>query len=86
MNGISKALDVDFEKTTPDLPKKERVVSTNKTEKVALENKEYLKLHLMESIESTQETIRFLEEEMRRPPVHYKLVESITFMKQQLHG
>ena len=47
MNGISKALDVDFEKTTPDLPKKERVVSTNKTEKVALENKEYLKLHLL---------------------------------------
>lgn len=91
MDGISKALNTSFEQDQVEAPKKVSTISkhvkpVDEEGRVVLENKEYLKLQLMISIENTQNTIRMIEEQLARPPISIGLVKSLAEMNMSLHG
>ena len=82
IDGISKALDTtmlteDIPKTIINIDKKINEVQSVTTNGYAtLEDKEYLKMELMEMIQSLKYSQRFLEEQLMKPGVKSSEIEA----------
>lgn len=94
MDGISKALNTSFEmdKVSNGISIEEKVKGLEtksekyKTNRMVLEDKEFIRLELMELIASTQHIKRLIEDELQRPPLKSTLVESYAMLNKEIQG
>lgn len=90
IDGISRALDTsiitqDIPKTIISIDKKLNEVQAVTTNGYAtLEDKEYLKLELMEMISSMQAIKRILEEQISRPPFKASELEAFSVFSEKI--
>lgn len=90
IDGIAEALNTTFK--TADIPKTiinidkkiNEVQQVTNNQYVTLEDKEYLKLELMEMISSMQAMKRFLEEQLQKPPIKASEVESYSMLSEKI--
>lgn len=90
IDGIAEALNTTFK--TTDIPKAvinidkkiNEVQQATNNQYVTLEDKEYLKLELMEMISSMQAMKRFLEEQLQKPPIKASEVESYSMLSEKI--
>lgn len=90
IDGISRALDTsmiveDIPKTIINIDKKinEVQVATNNNY-MTLEDKEYLKMELLDLISSMQATKRILEDQISRPPFKASEVEAVAVFSEKI--
>lgn len=92
-DGISKALNTTFEtkvieKENEDIDKKISELKTKNNNlisgRLTIEDKEYLKIELMEAIESSQNIRRLLEDNISRPPIRSQDVEAYSMVLGQI--
>jgi hypothetical protein len=90
IDGISKALDTtmlteDIPKTIINIDKKinEVQVATNNNY-MTLEDKEYLKMELLDLISSMQATKRILEDQISKPPFRSSEVEAVAVFSEKI--
>lgn len=87
-DGISKALNSEFEmeESFPTVsPKKEIVLAEDSTDKrLKIDDKEYLRLELMETISSLQNLRAILEQDLSKPPRKASDVEAYTLVVSQI--
>lgn len=90
IDGISKALDTtmlteDIPKTIINIDKKLNEVSVvNSGGYMTLEDKEYIRLELMDMISSLQTMKRFLEENFQKLPIRASEIESYSMLSEKL--
>ena len=90
LDGISKALDTtmlteDIPKTIINIDKKiNEVQSVTNNGYATLEDKEYLKLELMEMISSMQAIKRILEEQISKPPFRASELEAFSVFSEKI--
>ena len=90
IDGISKALDTtmlteDIPKTIINIDKKiNEVQSVTNNGYATLEDKEYLKLELMEMISSMQAIKRILEEQISKPPFRASELEAFSVFSEKI--
>jgi hypothetical protein len=92
--GLSKALNTTFELDVVEVEKKEITIdekikaleiqtATYKTDKVVLEDKNYIREELMALLASNNHIIACVEDEIRKPPISPRLLETYSMVLTQ---
>jgi hypothetical protein len=88
MDGISKALNSDFEmeESLPVIiPKKEITLTEDSSNsRLKIDDKEYMRLELMETITSLQNLRMILEQDLSKPPRKASDIEAYTLVVSQI--
>lgn len=84
MDGISKALNTEFEMDVVPVPTKKEIAPIIDTGRLVIDDKEYMRLELMEAISSLQTMKTLIEEDLARPPRKASDVEAYTMVISQI--